>query len=540
MRQKNSEPPKIKPPNTPSSPSKSFPFLGVLGGLIIILLLFLLPFAPRPARAQSQCGVVESVAYPIDTDVFQLMQAFGAPNARHRGWFHTGEDWWGGRGMSAGQPVRAIATGRVTLASPLAWGRDGGVVIIEHTFADGSIFYSQYGHIREGDGVAFPRPYTCVAGGDIIGVIADARPAPHLHFEIRITNMDLPGPGYTEIDPFEDGYRRPGKMIANWQAWGSAAHLWHADLIDERGPLTPPIVLSDESLIYLDTGRVSRLTSDGRVLWRYNLEAQAVGLVAAGDDSAWIAYASGQMGRIDRDGNPGERWEAGVALASAPVPFGTLSLFQSGDGALLALDVTNRALAWRLADVPPIAAWATNGGIMALAVEGEEVLLVSSDGTLISRQTTDGRASLTTLADGTLLAYSGGGMFALDAPYANGEVAGSGGALVAAADGRRFIFDGGALSAFAADGSVAYQYAVPNVAGAANLALYGENLVIVTQLGDIAVIRAADGALCGSTRIFGDVTAGVWQRLGSDGTLRVALADQIIGLDWDELRGACE
>ena len=515
--------------------------LSVLGGSILLVAVCLaLLFAPVPAHAQSQaqCGVVDSVAYPIDTTTFQLMQEFGAPNYRHRGWFHTGEDWWGGRGLSEGQPVRAIAAGRVTLASPLAWGRDGGVVIIEHTFPDGSIFYSQYGHIEESETAPFPRPYTCVRAGDIIGVIADARPAPHLHFEIRVNNFDLAGPGYSEFDPFEEGYRRPGKMIANWQAWIGAAHLWHLDLIDERGPLTPPIVLSDESLIYLDTGRVSRLTNDGRVLWRYNLEAEAVGLVTAENDSAWIAYASGQFARIDRDGNPGERWEAGFALASAPIPFGVLALFRGGDGALLAFDTTARALAWRLPDMPPIASWATNGGIITLAAHNE-LLVIGGDGTLISRQPVGGRASLTPLADGTLLAYSGGGMFAIQAPYASGEATSSGGAVIAATDGRQFIFDAGALTAFAADGSLAYQYAVPNVLGAANLALYGENLLVVTQLGDIVVIRANDGALCGSTRIFGDLTARIWQRLGSDGTLRVALADQIIGLDWTELRGAC-
>ncbi|MDP0995321.1 peptidoglycan DD-metalloendopeptidase family protein, partial [Klebsiella pneumoniae] len=89
------------------------------------------------------------------------------------------EDWYGGPDYVTGSPVRAAARGRVTYSYPLGWGRDGGVVILQHTFPDGTTAYSQYGHIIESDTVKCPRRQDCVSAGDIIGVIADARPAPH-------------------------------------------------------------------------------------------------------------------------------------------------------------------------------------------------------------------------------------------------------------------------------------------------------------------------------------------------------------------------
>jgi len=507
----------------------------------LLLCLFTLIAAlivSAPAAAQPQCGVVESVAFPVNASVFRLMQDFAVPNYRHRGWFHTGEDWWGGRGQSLGQPVRAIANGRVTLSSPIAWGRDGGVVILEHTFADGTIYYSQYGHLGESDAVTFPRPYTCVTAGEVLGVIAESRPAPHLHFEIRITNFDLPGPGYTEADPFAEGYRRPSKMIYNWQAHLSPAHLWYADLIDERGPLSPPVVVSDNSLIYIDTGRVARLTSDGRVLWRYILEANGVALLPDGD-AAIIVYTSGRMQRIDINGTPGESWETGITPDSAPLRNDDTILFHTSDGALAALSADLRTVLWRLADVPPIARWASSGRVLALVTLEDELLVLSAVGEVISRQPLSAAASLAVGADGRLYGAAGGGMFAIDAPYTSGASAASPNALLHASDGRIYLFDNGIFTAFDAQQQIIWQYAVPGLSGTFGMAQYGDILLLTSTHGFITTVRAGDGALCGTARIYGDDRAQQWQALGADGVLRIAVADQIIGFDWNELLGAC-
>jgi murein DD-endopeptidase MepM/ murein hydrolase activator NlpD len=100
----------------------------------------LLAFA-APVSAQTQCGFATSVSFPVDPAQFQIAQDFGAPSPRHQGRYHTGEDWYGGR-ESYGTYVRSIANGRVTFSSPNGWGRDGGVIIIEHSFPDGTTAYS--------------------------------------------------------------------------------------------------------------------------------------------------------------------------------------------------------------------------------------------------------------------------------------------------------------------------------------------------------------------------------------------------------------
>lgn len=170
-------------------------------------------------QAPTTCPPVDEVEYPVDTTIFRLVQGYGTPSPRHQGRYHTGEDWSGPRGESYGQPVRAIASGRVTYSFPLGWGRDGGVIILEHTLPDGAVLYSQYGHITETDAVKFPVIDTCVEAGQVIAVIGDARPAPHLHFEIRVGGgADVPGPGYAWRYPDEDFWRAPSGFIERFRA----------------------------------------------------------------------------------------------------------------------------------------------------------------------------------------------------------------------------------------------------------------------------------------------------------------------------------
>ncbi len=360
-----------------------------------------------PASAQTQCGYATSVSFPVDPNVFQIVQDFGAPSPRHQGRYHTGEDWYGGRD-SYGTYVRAIANGRVTFSSPNGWGRDGGVIIIEHTFPDSSVAYSMYGHITNATGVIFPAPFTCVRAGDILAAVGDPRPAPHLHFEIRINQPDIPGAGYTWEDPVSDGFRRPSKFVANWQAWFLDSYRWRADIADEAGPIAPPVELSDHSLIALDAGRVLRISSDGRVLWRVILDTPAVGLVEQ-PSGVIIAYADGMMRLIDAEGNLGASWQTGLMLDSAPILAGDRLIFHTTDAGLAALDSGAHSVLWQIADAAPILRWSANGTALGLMTADNAMLTVSLDGQIVDRALLREPGSLA--AAGDLLAYTRGGLW---------------------------------------------------------------------------------------------------------------------------------
>jgi murein DD-endopeptidase MepM/ murein hydrolase activator NlpD len=137
---------------------------------------------------------------------------------RYEGWYvathmgdsyalgiHTGEDWngRGGGDTDFGQPVMAIATGKVVVARRFGnpW---GGVVMIEHIVLDGHDkrrVRSQYAHLSRIDA----REGQIVHGRDVIGAIGKdpegAYPA-HLHLELR-SDLDLP-PTYWPSDHGRD------------------------------------------------------------------------------------------------------------------------------------------------------------------------------------------------------------------------------------------------------------------------------------------------------------------------------------------------
>ena len=514
--------------------------------LSILLASLSLVWGNPVSEAQAPCGIANTIDYPVDRGIFTLTQDYGVASPRHQGRFHTGEDWYGGRDASYGQPVYAAANGRVTYAFALGWGRDGGVVIIEHSFPDGSIAYTQYGHLAESDTITLPRRLSCVSAGDPIGVIAYSRPAPHLHFEVRVSGSDTPGPGYTTEDPYTRGWRRPAKFISNHQTWLRTIHRWHIlsgtdDPLSMSGPHSDPTVLSDNSIIYLDAEGTTlrRATQDGRVLWRLRLERRAV-YVGPFQGQSLIIFADGGVQTINIEGSLGEGWRVQQTFESAPFTFGDQLLFPTADGTVAALDAQRRQILWRSPALPPIrSAYIHGAGAstwIVLLSEGNEVLILSAEGALLSRMQLRHRASFGSDAEGNLLAYTQAGLWRINpdqswnALYDSIPAGGDRSAMLVQA-GRLILYDGVNVTAYDAAGALLWQAAAPSQKGQSRLSSYGDLLFLSSSGGDFHVLTQ-DGRVCNQGRIYGSETARQWQALGTDGTLRLAIADQILGLDW--------
>jgi hypothetical protein len=508
------------------------------------VLAMILLWVGVPTTAQTQCGYADTIDFPVDTTVFRLVQDFGAPSPRHQGRYHTGEDWYGGRGTSYGQFVHAAAAGRVTFSSPNAWGRDGGVIILEHTFRDGTVAYGMYGHITDATGVEFPAVFTCVRAGDILAAVGDVRPAPHLHFEIRTENPNLPGPGYNWENPEASGWRRPSKFVLNMQTQLSDYYLWRADIADETGPITPPVQLEDYSLIFLDANRALRASSDGRILWRAILQRSAVGLLAY-NNSALIAYADGEMQPISRDGALSEAWQTGLTLDSGPMPAWGVFVFHTPQNELVALDSNAQTAIWRLADVPPILRWAANDTVLGAMTETNEMLTISRSGELLDRASLREPGALAVSPSGALLAYTRGGLWTIadDGTWTlESDIfpqGGSTGALTFDVSGNLYLYDGATLLAYSPDRVALWQSVLPGVEGATTLSVHESILLLASSAGHIAAVQTQTGAVCNRGRIWGDWRSHLWDRLDDDGVLRIYVADQIVGLDWREFLVAC-
>ncbi|MAS37120.1 MAG: hypothetical protein CL610_24180 [Anaerolineaceae bacterium] len=512
----------------------------------ILLLMTLLLVSVPPAVAQ-QCGVADAINYPIDTQVFQLAQDFGAPSPRHQGRYHTGEDWAvsNAENYGIGLPVYAAATGRITYSAPTGWGRDGGVVIIEHTFADGSLLYTQYGHMMETDTIRFRPQWSCVNAGDVIGAIGNVRPAPHLHFEVRYQDGTSPGPGYSWRDPFTEIWRQPAKAVRNQQAWLQPAFRWRLDLADEAGPIAPPLELDDHSLLYLDADRLGRVTPDGRSLWRINLERHAVAITQH-EGRPLLTYADGSMQRVNIDGTLAERWETGVTLGEPVIVQDDLLIFHNPNNTLVAFGPDRQTVAWQLADVPPVVRAEASGQVIGLVTQTNELLSVSPQGALLDRAQLRSAASLDTAPNGELRAYSGNGLWAILADGArivdmDGAPPGdNSAAALYTADDELYLYDGSVLHAYDQSRLLKWQVQLPPaIGGLTQLNEYGSVLLLTSNHGNIAALQKQSGGLCGITQIFGSDLAQRWHALGDDGMLRVAVSDQILGLNWSTFLGGC-
>jgi hypothetical protein len=517
-----------------------------------LFLFFTIALFVLPISAQADCGLVDEMIFPIEQRAFTLAQDFAVASSRHQGMYHTGEDWYGGRGTSVGQAVHAIANGRVTYSFPTGWGRDAGVVIIEHTLADGTIFFSQYGHITENESFSFPARLSCVRTGDVIGVVADVRPAPHLHFEIRSQTAGAGievGAGYSENAPYLDGYRQPSKFILNWQAWLSNWHLWHVNIgtetpLDERGPSAALLSLSDESLLYLDGAGMTlrRATSDGRVLWRARLEKPAVS-ISSWQGASLLTYADGMMQIVDVETAAlGESWQVAAQFTGAPIAAGSELLFPAVGDELLRVNANRNEIVERISNVPPfVRGLLLNDGSFAFITEDNQFRAIAADGSLLQEADLLEMGSLAESWEGSLLAYTRGGLWRVGEDWSlyieNAPSGGESGAILVTED-TLYLYNGQYLYAYNRDKALLWEAALPLMSGLVEIHRYEDVLLLTSTMGDIVVINTS-GGYCNEAHVFGREGARQWQTLGSDGVLRFAVADQILGMNWIAFTRAC-
>ena len=387
--------------------------------------------------------------------------------------------------------------------------------------------------------------------GEVIGVIGDSRPAPHLHFEVKVVNGDTPGPGYAWEEPYGAGWLSPSKFVANMQTWLHRAHLWHIqtgeNLAGDVNLVSPPLVLNDNSLLYFDDDTIKRATQDGRVLWRIGLERQPVSITGLLGIPI-ITYADGTVQEVTIDGALGEAWSLNESFAGAPLTIGQWLVFPTTDNRLVAVDDTRRNIVWEVANIPPFRRWHVVGGesnfLIALITEMDELLTISQTDGVVDRALLRASGSFATGATGDLLAYTQGGLWQItpdgvwsvvmdDAPPSQGS-----GAVLVTPDNQLYLFDGATLHAYDDERTLLWEAELQGVSGLVDLAQYGNVLLHTSTGGNVMAVRTV-GGICNRTQLYGNDSPLLWHELGDDNTLRFAVADQILGLDWATFLGSC-
>ncbi len=514
-----------------------------------------LSLTSQAAPTAQQCGTISSsqqLQYPINRRNFFLINPFSRPNARFDGRLHTGDDWIRFEGDTLGEPVYAIGPGRVTYANPTGWGRDKGVIITQHVLASGDTFYALYGHIEENEEITFPTSGSCVNTGDVLGVIGAPRPAPHLHFEIRLFDPFDPGPGYWPIDPQLEGWLNPSQFLDNWQGWLNPAYQWHIGAGNANGVFPPPVLLEDNTLVYVEGRLLNFLSADGRLIRQYRMadSVEAVGLIAS-DGGVLMATRDGRLlGWSLADGLIGQ-WATDMAtIASGPYPIGDVVLLGNDNGELF---VFSNAQQVRLASYPDA------GHIRKVVSNNRLVALLTTTTIFIFDEQGDNLAQLAVGAnsdihvtptglligdgDGTLSLWRSDGTAQIrlthyDLQHTDSQMALAGDKLLIWGLGSPLR-----LTALALDGTIRWETDIFDISeqdmARAQLQIINRcSAVLLSPQGILLLFDHRNGQLVGKLTLWGQNRTNVWLApYANDGILRFQVAEQIAAYDVAQLSG---
>ena len=275
--------------------------------------------APVP-NGTAACGFVDLFDFPIDppdaANVGRGGGDFGIFRDRYDK-FHAGEDWGGPANRpNLGTPVYSIGHGLVTYAQPLGWGRDQGVLIVQHTFANGRIILSFYGHL-DPDSVVL-NPGDCVQRGDLVGLIGQPRGFAHLHFEVRTQAPYQTLTGYWPEDPRTQGWLWPSQEV--WAARVAAVPgvVWARSFADRGTQLIGP--LNETESLILEGDQLHRLNmSNGRSnLIEFGREQIDAALYQPDSQLLILAERHNNLLAAYSWPNLIQQWEMALPITSAP------------------------------------------------------------------------------------------------------------------------------------------------------------------------------------------------------------------------------
>ncbi|NWG17171.1 MAG: peptidoglycan DD-metalloendopeptidase family protein [Chloroflexi bacterium] len=479
---------------------------------IVLAIFAALLTAVVPAQAQpttAPCGVVDAIDFPID-DLVKGYDDFSLYRPRFGG-NHTGVDIAFDRW---GDPVRAAARGRVTYSDIAGWDSEKGVVIVEHTFPDGSIAYSLYGHMEQTDEIFFPSVGSCVERGQIVGAVGwPSRGRPHLHYEIRDFLPDDGGPGYITGNPLAEGWYNPLDFTALWRARLTPAFVGYATF--ELVPSVPPVHMDGGQYVIASSSFIIGVTAPDYTLWRVETDGVVNGLVALPGGRVAAHTRNGQV-MVLENGRYAAIWT--VHGPDAPLlALGERLVFATDGGGLAAFDATGNTL-WTLAGIESdsFTQFETDGQNIAYGVRaggGITWRLVDTDGQVQAEHRLGSSAVMAPVGDGSWLALDGAALQRLAGaemqPVAKvGLPAGRAAALSADHLGNSYVYLGDSdstLLSYTPDGALRWRVSYP--VGPAYLPPLLETgggcwLYTLDVDGMLNIFNAADGALVRQMQLY--------------------------------------
>ena len=497
--------------------------------LIFVFIIGLSCITSGPTSAQTEvapCGYVDGFDFPlagVDTE----KSDFGIYRTRFGG-LHTGIDI----GFHQyGDPVRAAARGRVTYSNPEGWDTEKGVVVIQHTFPDGTLVNTLYGHMEEVNGYHFPTMNQCVEQGQIIGAIGDpSLSLPHLHYEVRTRYRHEGGPGYTEINPIDLGWLHPIDFTFLAKVWIHPAYRGHFSL--SQSPTIPPVVLPNGTYLIAQSTRLENLSADGQMLWQFDTLSSIIGLLVL-PDGRILASTSSAQALVLNNGSYSTLWATPESLAP-PILLGSGLVFLTEENTIAAYTPDGSQL-WQTTPLPDrLIRWAVSGDRLAVSTRSGDLWIVDAAGSVLFQTTYTSASIPFTAAEGEFLVLTGSVISRIDSHLNSLLLVNTEREVTAEAeilystDGTFYFYtgEGRSLYAYNFDGSLRWIAYLPGShLHAPRLGIGGGSLLYALSTdGQLLAYDTTDGHLIAQLALYNggiDGSASVrWLNVGPDDTIR--------------------
>ncbi|GAB4527436.1 MAG: hypothetical protein OHK0046_45250 [Anaerolineae bacterium] len=391
----------------------------------LLIVLSAMPIA-APLQAQAVCGVADDIMYPVESIESRTIENGYDDFSLFRNRFggnHVGLDV---AFREQGTPIMAAARGRVTYSNIEGWDTEGGVVIVEHYFPDGSRYYSLYGHVEETDDITLPAVGDCVEMGDVIAAVGwPSQSAPHLHYEIRTFMPDDGGPGYVQDNPLVLGWLHPLDFTRLWQLRLQPGFLDYITFL--QVPTLPPVALDNGTYAIASGEQIMVFARPNLLLWRLNMDDVISGMTALSGGRISARSRSGQTITVTSG-----RYDALWTVPGPDEPFVTLgdTLIFVTEGGGLAAYAPGGELLWSLPAVPQpvqrVEHFQAGQNTVSVALRVADAVIwrvTDGTGTLLLEQrlanapvvTSYGAGGWMAVADGQLVRVVGGALMPLAA-----------------------------------------------------------------------------------------------------------------------------
>lgn len=502
----------------------------LIGVVLLAGLSLLMPpgaFPRASAQTPADCGIVDTINYPVE-DSRRRGDDFGVYRGRFGG-LHTAVDVAFYR---HGDPVYAVAAGRVTYADPEGWDTEKGVVIIQHVFPDGSIFYSLYGHMEPIGDYFFPGVGQCVKAGDIVGAVGSPTlSAPHLHFEIRDFGPDDGGPGYWDTNPLLAGWEHPLDFIRRWQVRlyanaGQTPYLSSVSAVSE--PSVPPVVTPEGGLVLAGANLLEGVDAEGDLRWRMELSGTVAGMAQLPDGRVIVRTTAGSSTTISllSGGRYTAVWRPEQSLTEGPILLENgLVAFFTADNALAGY-TPEGALRWLTAPLGDrLGQVTTDGSRIAVSTNPRDDTIspawhvIGANGAMLYQVAPANPAYAVLNPAGDAYLLDGARLYHISADYTPTPIArlpftaGRSTALASDRAGNAYVFlglDDSLLYSYAPDGTLRWEVTLPGehpqpplMAAGAGLPFY-----VLAVDGTLFALDSASGAVLGETQLYSGGTNG--------------------------------